>query len=98
MKRLNFVVSTMLVLLVASGLYAQPRLLGARGVILDDNASNKVYITTSLGGVGINGLNIGPDACAILDLSSQTKGFLPPRMSPTEIALLCGGAPPEGLM
>lgn len=93
--------STLLVLLLilfATVASAQPRAIGGRNVILDDNAGNESYITTSLGGIGINMININPNACAILDLNSQTKGFLPPRMVPLEIAALCGGTPPEGLI
>src|SRR5690349_19988568 len=97
MKRLNIVV-VFLIILWGMGLNAQPRAIGGSNVILDDNAGNEAYITTSLGGVGINMINIDPNACAILDLNSQVKGFLPPRMVPLEIAALCGGTPPEGLI
>ena len=51
---------------------------------------------TSAGKVGIG--TSSPDATAILDVSSTTAGFLPPRMSTAERDAIGGGAPPEGLI
>ena len=45
------------------------------------------------GGVGIGG---APDASAQLDVSSTTKGFLPPRMTTTQRNAI--GSPAEGLI
>jgi uncharacterized protein (TIGR02145 family) len=46
--------------------------------------------------VGINSDNSSPDPAAILDAKSSTKGFLPPRMTTTEMNAI--SSPPEGLM
>jgi hypothetical protein len=51
---------------------------------------------TSAGKVGIG--TSSPDATAILDVSSTTAGFLPPRMSTAERDAIGGGAPQEGLI
>src|SRR5690242_13632979 len=97
MKRLNFVI-ILFGLLIVTHLYGQPaRTLGGAEVVLD-NAGSLVYITTLQGGVGINESNLFPHQCALLDLSSTTKGFLPPRMVAAELAALCGGTPPEAMM
>lgn len=51
---------------------------------------------TSAGKVGIG--TSSPDATAILDVSSTTAGFLPPRMSTAERDAIGAGAPQEGLI
>ena len=96
------------VLLLASAvLHAQPigRTVGARRLVLDNNdliPSHNVYLIDNAGTLGIDnqGLFLGgfPSPCAMLDLSSTTKGFLPPRMSTIQELLICGGSPIEGLM
>ncbi|MEI6750573.1 MAG: DUF1566 domain-containing protein [Bacteroidota bacterium] len=45
--------------------------------------------------VGINSDGSAPDGSAMLDVSSTTKGFLPPRMSTAQIGDIA--SPPEGL-
>ena len=63
---------------------------------------NASYVTgermriDSAGKVGIG--TSSPDATAILDVSSTTAGFLPPRMSTAERDAIGGGAPQEGLI
>jgi hypothetical protein len=59
------------------------------------NGSERMRIT-SAGKVGIG--TSSPDATAILDVSSTTAGFLPPRMSTAERDAIGGGAPQEGLI
>lgn len=49
---------------------------------------------TGTGSVGIG--TASPDASALLDVSSTTKGFLPPRMTTTQRDAI--SAPPNGLM
>ena len=46
--------------------------------------------------VGINDNGSSPNSKAMLDVSSTTKGFLPPRMTTGEIIAIT--SPPEGLM
>jgi hypothetical protein len=57
-----------------------------------DDTVERMRITSS-GNVGIG--TTAPDADAILDLSSTTKGFLPPRMTGTERDAIA--TPPVGL-
>jgi hypothetical protein len=47
------------------------------------------------GNTGINTTGSSPDSKAILDLSSTTKGFLPPRLTEVQIGSI--SSPPEGL-
>ena len=49
-----------------------------------------------LGNTGINTSGSSPDSNAILDLSSTSKGFLPPRMTSAQKGLISN--PPVGLM
>jgi hypothetical protein len=53
-----------------------------------------VFIKRSTGNVGIN--NTNPDATAILDVASTTKGFLPPRMTTAQKNAIA--TPAAGLM
>ena len=57
----------------------------------DDNAVS--YINTG-GSFGIG--TASPSAKAILDLTSTTKGFLPPRMTATQASAIT--SPPDGLL
>ncbi len=54
-----------------------------------------LYSTTLFAQVGINTNNSAPDNSAMLDVKSTNKGFLPPRMSTTQINAI--PAPAEGL-
>ncbi len=63
---------------------------------------NNCLVLGSVSGIngGTSGVNVGigttsPNASALLDVSSTTKGFLPPRMSQSQRDLL---SPVEGLM
>jgi len=58
------------------------------------NGNERVRID-STGSVGIG--TSSPDVCAILDVSSTTKGFLPPRMTTAQRDAI-GGATKEGLI
>lgn len=82
-----------------------PRTFGARRFLLDDGtnaATGLIYMTDNGGSLGIdlNGNVNGtfPSTCALLDLSSTTKGFLTPRMTTLQELAICGGTPPEGLI
>ncbi len=78
MKKLLFILCALA--MCASSSYAQ-RTLGARTVILDDNNSNLVYLQTQGGSLAISDNNMMPVPCALLDLSSNSKGFLLPRLT-----------------
>lgn len=56
---------------------------------LDDNAGTITYLTAQQGSLGINGMDILPDPCALLDLNSTTKGLLIPRMTGAQVSALC---------
>ncbi|MDP4229784.1 MAG: hypothetical protein Q8916_05195 [Bacteroidota bacterium] len=86
-----------LLYLLADPAYGQ-RMLGARRFDFDDNAGNHIFMTNSLGSIGINNSLTLPNSCALLDLSSLTKGFLVPRMNALQEASVCSGTPPEGLI
>jgi hypothetical protein len=77
-----------LLTVMASLSYAQ-RSGGFRRLQLDDNTGSPVYLTNASGSVGINTANAVPSTCALLDLSSTTKGLLIPRMNGTQVAALC---------
>ena len=56
-----------------------------------------LFISVSLcAQVGINPNGAAPDASAMLDIASDTKGFLTPRMSAAERAVIA--APPTRLL
>ena len=88
MKSLKYVLLAA-ILIVSANLNAQTnRLFGARRLVLDNNdliTAHNVYFVDNLGSLGID--NIGlitgtfPSLSALLDLSSTTKGLLPPRMT-----------------
>jgi hypothetical protein len=65
---------------ISSLTFAQ-RTAGYRNLILDDNSSNRTYFRTLSGSLAISENDAVPITCAILDLSSTTKGFLPPRLT-----------------
>ena len=105
MKRI--ILAVFMVLCVAQLASAQTgvRIFGAQQFVLDDNtfANPKVYLSQNVGSLGIDNsgvVSVGtfPSACALLDLRSTTKGFLPPRVSTAQEAAICGGTPTEGLM
>ena len=105
MKRI--LLSVFMVLCVAQLASAQTgvRIFGAQQFMLDDNniANPKVYLSQNLGSLGIDNSGVVsaitfPSACALLDLRSTTKGFLPPRMNSVQEIAVCGGTPTEGLM
>ncbi len=81
------------------------RIFGAQQLQIDDNnpAHPKVFFTNNVGSLGIdqNGIvtaGVFPSPCALLDLSSTTQGFLPPRMTTLQEGFICGGTPTEGLV
>ncbi len=108
MRRITYIVLAVLfVVLVNTSLFAQgaSRTFGAGRLQLDDGANNFVYMTTKTGTLGIDntgavipGVQTFPSNCALLDLSSVTKGFLPPRMLTAQEMNICGGTPNEGLV
>lgn len=59
-----------------------------------DGSVSYLTVTSANGNVGIG--TITPNASAILDLSSTTKGFLPPRVTTTQKNAI--PSPPEGLI
>jgi hypothetical protein len=67
---------------------------GAFPLIFQTNSNERMRID-STGSVGIG--TSSPDASALLDVSSTTKGFLPPRMSTAQRDAI-GGATQEGLI
>jgi hypothetical protein len=58
-----------------------------------NSAANVLYINAA-GSIGVN--TATPDASAQVDLSSTAKGFLPPRMTETQLSAI--PAPANGLM
>src|SRR2546421_6831545 len=83
--------------LANQGLSQNTRMIGGTQIDLDNNAGTHVFFSNAAGGIGINATGISPNTCALLDLSSITKGFLTPRMTSVQEAAICGGAPPEGM-
>jgi len=67
---------------------------GAFPLIFQTNSNERMRID-STGSVGIG--TSSPDVSALLDVSSTTKGFLPPRMSTAQRDAI-GGATQEGLI
>ncbi|HYM20826.1 MAG TPA: hypothetical protein VEW28_07475 [Candidatus Kapabacteria bacterium] len=106
MRRLSYlIVAMLLVLATTTSIFAQggaARTFGAGRIQLDDGAGHFVYLSDNNGSLGIdaNGLVSGtfPSQCAMLDISSTTKGFLAPRMTTAQELAICGGTPPEGLI
>src|SRR5437763_6774516 len=100
MKRITYFFTILLVLLfIANQAFSQnTRIIGGTQIDLDNNAGSHVIFSNASGGVGINATGVAPSACALLDLSSITKGFLPPRMTSAQEAAICGGASPAGLI
>jgi len=58
-----------------------------------NSAANSIYIKAG-GSIGIH--NTNPDASALLDLSSTTQGFLPPRMTLNQMTAISN--PADGLV
>jgi hypothetical protein len=83
-----YVVLVVVSFVCAATTFAQ-RTGGFNEVNLDDGAGSIAYLTTSGGSLGINGLDLLPNPCAILDLNSTTKGFLMPRMNTAQRDALC---------
>src|SRR6185436_16760327 len=118
MKRTSFFFAVLVMLFTIAGTTSAQntaRTFGAGRFVIDDGTAaptGLVYLSDQGGSLGIDvngtaGIVNGfpfPNTCALLDLSSTTKGFLVPRMSglPTALggqeAAICGGAPPEGLI
>ena len=101
------ILSLILTVVISTSVNAQPtgRTFGARRLTLDNNdgiLTNNVYFIDRSGTLGID--NVGlitvtyPNICALMDLSSITKGLLIPRMTKAQELAICGGLPPEGLM
>jgi hypothetical protein len=78
-----------------------------QGMVATNNGANQLNIGNVLWGVDCSAtgttaagrLGVGtnaPNASALLDLTSTTQGFLPPRMTATQAAAIA--APAEGLM
>lgn len=66
---------------------------GAANLIFNTSLNERMRITSS-GSVGIS--TSTPDASALLDVTSTTKGFLPPRMTTTQINAIT--SPAAGLV
>ncbi|MBS1902104.1 MAG: S-layer family protein [Bacteroidetes bacterium] len=108
MRRINKIALALLGLAIASSSsFAQtsPRVFGAGELKLDDGSGNNVYLSTKTGTLGIDasgnvipGVQTFPSNCALLDLTSTTKGFLTPRMTTAQELAICGGTPNEGLI
>jgi hypothetical protein len=64
------------------------------GVIIRNNSNTDVLTATSTGNVGIG--TTSPNASALLDVSSTTKGFLPPRMTNAQMVAIA--TPAAGLV
>ena len=105
MRRIPFFfVAVVMLFAFAETVSAQtPRTFGARRFLLDDGtnlATGLIYMSDNGGSLGIdlNGNVNGtfPSTCALLDLSSTTKGFLTPRMTNAQELGICSGTPPEG--
>jgi len=71
------------------------QLSGTGGIIQFYTANSERMRIDATGSVGIGTLS--PDVSALLDVSSTTKGFLPPRMSTAQRDAI-GGATQEGLI
>lgn len=108
-KSFFFVVVVMLLALTETLSAQTGRTFGARKLQLDDGttlAAGQVFLSDVGGSLGVdlngvagfvNGFAF-PSTCALLDLSSVTKGFLTPRMSNAQELGICAGTPPEGLI
>jgi hypothetical protein len=107
MRRITLFVTFCVTLLVTTSVFAQPRTLGARRLVIDNGAGNRVYIDADAGST--SGASVSliagylPSACAILDLDANTSGtqklgFLGPRVSEFDKLNNMCAAPPDGLL
>ena len=64
----------------------------AQDLVFKTNATERMRVTTA----GSVGIGTTPNASALLDVSSTTQGFLPPRMTTTQINAIAN--PQEGLI
>jgi hypothetical protein len=102
MRRITLLV-TLFAVFLAAGVYAQPRSIGGRRLVIDNGAGTNTYVT-SANGLGVSVLPLyAPAACAILDLNSNTSGsaklgFLGPRVAEVDKINICGGTPPAGML
>ena len=62
----------------------------------NDNLDGDILTVSEAGNVGIGSNSL--DASALLQLTSTTRGFLPPRMTVAERDLIAGGSPATGLL
>ena len=107
MRRITLLV-TLLAAFCAAGVYAQPRTLGARRLVVDNGAANRIYVDANNAAVSGLSVSVQPgyvaSACAILDLNANTTtsrklGFLGPRGAEADKVNICDGAtPPDGLL
>jgi hypothetical protein len=83
--------------LISRGIYYNPTLTATTGLthIAFQNTTGNVLLGTTSGSVGI-GANTSINASAILDITSTTKGFLPPRMTLAQRTAI--GTPATGLI
>ena len=70
------------------------RMLSSADIDFVSGGIQRLLISASTGAVGIN--TTTPDASALLDVTSTTKGFLPPRMTTTQINAIT--SPAAGLV
>ncbi|HYM20852.1 MAG TPA: hypothetical protein VEW28_07605 [Candidatus Kapabacteria bacterium] len=105
MKRTTVLILALLCMAGMTRAQSGVRIFGAQQFQLDDNIAGdpKSYLSTLNGSLGIDNNGnvvpgIFPSVCAILDLSSTTRGFLAPRMTTAQELAICGGAPPLGLV
>jgi hypothetical protein len=102
---LFLLVSSVLTISSAANAQFVGRTFGLRRLIIDAGdglSSNFIYLIDRLGALGIDNTGLTnpafPNSCALLDLSSTTKGLLPPRMTNVQMLAICSGTPPEGLI
>ncbi len=108
MRKLTYLAITCLVIVstfAAANAQFVGRTFGVRRLLIDAGdlvSANNVYLIDRLGSLGIDATGLTtpgfPSSCALLDLSSTSKGFLPPRMTNVQELAICGGSPPLGLI
>jgi hypothetical protein len=82
---------------IIRGFYFNPTLTSTTGATIRaiETEVGDVLLGTTSGSLGV-GVNTTINASAIVDITSTTKGFLPPRMTTTQINAIA--TPAEGLM